>query len=124
MGNGLKLEVASLRGDLGLLNLPPTLWNAIETGFDSISALELKRTEDFSVVAKVEKRLVDYEEASSLLISIQSESGAMSEANIKEDLQEPKEAKDEGSEFARKAFENFNSDNRPSALDGKRSGNS
>ena len=37
MGNGLKLEVASLRGNLGpkdltRLNVPPGLWN--ETGFD------------------------------------------------------------------------------------------
>ena len=47
MGNGLKLEVASLRGNFGPKglarpNVPPGLWNAIETGFDSISSLEAR----------------------------------------------------------------------------------
>ena len=51
MENGLKLEVASLRGKLGPKdltrpNLPPGLWNAIETAFDSINSLEVKRNED------------------------------------------------------------------------------
>ena len=77
MGNGLKLEVASLRGNLGPKdltrpNVPPGLWNAIETGFDSISSLEAKRNEDLSLVGKIEKRLLDCEEASEFLISLQA----------------------------------------------------
>jgi hypothetical protein len=42
---GVRLEMASVRGDIGLkdlshTNVPPGLWNAVETGFTSISALE------------------------------------------------------------------------------------
>ena len=51
LSNGLKLEIASLRGDLGPKDLNktdvlPGLWNAIETGFDSIQTLEVKKQED------------------------------------------------------------------------------
>ena len=57
------------------------------------------------VVVKVAKRLVDCEEASTFVISLQSESEAMSEVNAKEDAQVPsKEANDEGTKFARQNF--------------------
>ena len=40
-------------------NVLPGLWNAIETCFDSISSLEVKRNEDLVLVDKMEKRLLD-----------------------------------------------------------------
>jgi len=42
---GVRLEIGSVRGDMGvkemtLSNVPPGLWNAVETGFMSISEVE------------------------------------------------------------------------------------
>ena len=122
--NGLKLEVASLRGNLGLKdltrpNVPPGLWNAIETGFDSISSLEVKRNEDLVLVDKMEKRLLDCEEVSDFLISLQAACEDVHES-ISEENNSEETYGVEGIEFARETFGILNSTKGPSVIGNKR----
>ena len=75
LSNGLKLEIASLRGDLGpkdlsKTNIPPGLWNAVETGFDSIQTLELKKQEDIKEAVRVANRIKDCEDTARYLHTI------------------------------------------------------
>ena len=120
-GNGLKLEVALLRGNLGLKdlsrpNIPPCLWNA---GFDSISSLEVQRNEDFVLVGKMEKILLDCEEVSEFLISLQAASEDVHKPKIKGKNSEENHG-DEGIEFAGEIFGSSNSNKGPFATGNKR----
>jgi len=123
MGNGLKLEVALLRGNLGSKdltrpNVPLGLWNAIETGFDSISSLEVKRNEDLALVGKMEKRLLDCEEASDYLISLQSASDGSQDSKSKGKNAEEAYG-DEEIELAKETFGILNSAKGPSVIGNK-----
>ena len=108
------------RKDLTRPNVPPGLWNAIETGFDSIISLEVKRNEDLSLVAAMENRLLDCEEASDFLISLQSASNDIQDTERKGTNATGKEAYEEGIEFDRQTFGIINSAKRPSMVDEKR----
>ena len=119
MGNGLKLELASLRGNLGTKdltrqNVPPGLWNAIETGFDSISSLEAKNS---IVIGKMEERLGTCEDASLKILELQY---PMEAADGKR-ARSPADSEDEGVWFARETFGNSNTTKRSSGADDKRS---
>ena len=124
MGNGLKLELASLRGNLGLKdltrpNVPPGLWNVIETGFDSISSLESKRIEDSIVIAQMEERLGTCEEASLQLLTPQPAADPTEVDDGRRARSPDKE--DEGVRFARQMFGTSDSAARSSLVDKNRS---
>jgi len=95
------------------------LWNAIETGLDLISSLEVKRNEDLISVGKMEKRLLDCEEASEFLISLQAASEDVHEPTIKRNNSEENHG-DEDIEFARETFGSSNSNKGPFATGNKR----
>ena len=103
--------------DLTRSNVLPRLWNAIETGYDSMSYIESKKVEDLSEIVNIKTRLDDCEEASNYLISLQLQTGLVLEVEIKEEVDWSEEAEGEGTEIAKKTFGNFPDKNRPTALD-------
>jgi len=105
LSNGLKLEIASLRGDLGPKNLtktnvPPGLWNAIETGFDSIQTLEFKKQEDIKEAVIVANRIKDCEDTAEYLLTILELNEGEKMNSSKKDLSE-----DEEKDYVLKTFQ-------------------
>jgi hypothetical protein len=103
--NGLKLEIASLRGDLGPKDLsktdvPPGLWNAIETGFDSIQTLELKKQEDTKEAVKVAVRIKDCEDTADYLLTLLD---SKDEEQLNSRKKEPLD--DEGKDYVLRTFQ-------------------
>ena len=113
LSNGLKLEIASLRGDLGpkdlsKTNVPPGLWNAIETSFDSIHTLEFKKQEDIKEAVIVANRIKDCEDTAGYLLKIlESNEGEIMNSSEEEG------SEDEGKDYVLKAFQPFSDKDEP-----------
>ena len=94
--SGVRLEIASLRGDIGvkdlsLSNVPPGLWNAVETGFASIQDLE-------SQILACKIRSDEAYEVADFLLSSDGQSPVDSNSDENQELEEQKN-RDPGKSF-------------------------